>query len=340
MVAPRSLLTKPLGWGHDGSPFHEGERAVQSRIGVRERIEQTGRRIVRDSMPAEHREFFEDLPFLLVGSADLAGGVWASLLVGEPGFVRAPTPNRLQVQARPLPGDPLAQGLRVGAPLGLLGIELSTRRRNRANGHVAGVGNGEFELDVDQSFGNCKQYIQARAGSFAEPAAVRPPTREEAQLSAEALGVLARADTTFIATSSRDAERGGAEGVDVSHRGGRPGFISARMHDGTTLLTLPDFSGNFMFNTFGNLEVNPRAGFLALDFESGAVLSLSGSARVIWDGSAVEAFEGAERLLEFRPESGRLWRRVLAEWSEPQPSPNLRDTGVWPQKLRASCTCP
>lgn len=314
------------GWGQNGSPFHPGEQAAQARVGMRERIEQMGRRIVRDFMPDEHREFFEDLPFLVVGSARPDGSLWASLLFGEPGFLRSPTERSLSIRAEPIAEDPLAESLHRGAPLGLLGIELPTRRRNRANGHVSRRGTDSFDVLVEQSYGNCKQYIQARAGTFHRPAA---PTREGAALSEEALGVLSRTDTTFIATSSKDASQGHSEGVDVSHRGGRPGFVRAVTEAGVTRLTMPDFSGNFMFNTFGNLEVNPRAGLLVLDFDSGALLSLTGNAAVQWEGPEVDAFEGAERLLHFEVREGRLWQGVLHGWSAPQASPHLHGTGVW-----------
>lgn len=312
---PRPRLAKPLGWEHEQSPFHEGEQRVQERVGVRDRIERMGRNIVRDFMPPEHREFFEDLPFLVLGSADATGALWASLLPGEPGFIQAPSPRRLQILAQPLPGDPLAANLLVGGALGLLGIELATRRRNRANGRIARLAPGAFELAIDQSFGNCKQYIQPRSGVFAAPGARALPTPERADLSAEALRILARTDTSFIATSSRDAKRGGPEGVDVSHRGGPPGFIHAERLDGATRLTLPDYYGNFMFNSFGNLEVNPHAGLLALDFESGALLSVTGTARVIWDDPRVAQFADAQRLLEFRVQSGWLWRGILRAWA-------------------------
>lgn len=313
--APPPRLQKPLGWEPAQSPFHEGEQRVQARVGVRERIERMGRNIVRDFMPAEHREFFEDLPFVLVGSVDRQGAVWASLLPGEPGFIQAPAPRSLQVQAWPLPGDPLADNLFVGAPLGLLGIELATRRRNRANGRIVRMTGGVLDLNVEQSFGNCKQYIHPRAGVFASPAARALPAPEHARLTPEALAILAQADTSFVATSSQSAERGGTEGVDVSHRGGPPGFIHAEQTETETRLTLPDYSGNFMFNSFGNLEVNPHAGLLALDFRAGALLSLTGTAHVIWDDPRVALLEGAQRLLEFRVRSGWLWRGVLQQWA-------------------------
>lgn len=305
------------------SPFHAGEQAVQTRIGVRERIEKMGQNVVRDFMPEQHREFFEAQPFMIVGSADDSGAVWASLLLGEPGFVRSPTPRSLLIEAVPLPGDPLSQSLRPGLPLGMLGIELATRRRNRVNGAIARVDGDMIEFVVDQSFGNCKQYIQARSGSFAGRSQREAPHIEAGSLSTEALELLARTDTTFIATSSREAARRGNEGLDVSHRGGLPGFIVANQSGGATSLTLPDYYGNFMFNTFGNLEVNPCAGLLALDFDSGSVLSLSGSASVLWDGPEVAAVAGAERLLKFRVEQGRLWRSVLRRWSPAEWSSHL-----------------
>jgi predicted pyridoxine 5'-phosphate oxidase superfamily flavin-nucleotide-binding protein len=283
---------------------------------------------MRDFMPDEHRELFEDLPFVIVGSADARGDapLWASLLIGAPGFVQAPSSRSLVIGAEPLPGDPLLANLRPGAPLGLLGIELSTRRRNRANGRISRAADGRFELAVDQSFGNCKQYIQSRVGLFTAPGARPSPTPERAILTPLARQLLGRTDTTFLATSSREPRRGGVEGVDVSHRGGRPGFVRTDDHEGATRLVLPDFSGNFMFNSFGNLEVNPRAGILALDFETGAVLSLTGTAHVIWDGPLVEAFEGAERLLELRVAGGWLWRDILTGWSRAEPSPHFDES--------------
>jgi len=305
------------------SPFHDGERAVQERVGVRERIEKMGQRMVRDFMPDEHREFFEDLPFVIAASADPDGALWASLLVGEPGFARSPAPRRLQVRATPLPDDPMTRNPAPGAPLGLLGIELATLRRNRVNGLVARREGDLFELAVDQSFGNCKQYIQARAGGFTPPDQRTPPSLEGALLSAEAEQLLTRTDTAFIATGSRDAAHGGAEGLDASHRGGLPGFIRTEAVGGATRLTLPDYYGNFMFNSFGNLELNPRAGLLALDFATGGVLSLTGTARVIWDGAAVAQVEGAERLLQFDVQRGRLWHDVLRGWSAPEWSRQL-----------------
>jgi predicted pyridoxine 5'-phosphate oxidase superfamily flavin-nucleotide-binding protein len=299
------------------SPFHAGERSAQERVGARERSERGGRRMIRDFMPEEHRQFFSALPFIAVGSLDAQGRPWASIVSGEPGFVTSPTPRSLIVGAAPPSGDPLRENLRASAALGALGIQLETRRRNRANGRVVWANERGFELHVEQSFGNCKQYIQSRTRK--QHRAQGGSERTESQLTARAVALLARCDTAFVASASAEPARGGREGVDVSHRGGLPGFIHVEAGPGRTRLTLPDFYGNFMFNTLGNIEVNPRAGLLACDFENGDLLSLSGNARVIWDGPEVRRFEGAERLLQIDVELSLFLEGALGEtWSKPE----------------------
>ncbi len=302
----------------DDSPFHRGEQLVQERSGARERVERAGRRMIRDYMPDEHRIFFEELPFLVVGSIDDGGRPWASMLVGERGFVVSPNARSLIVAALPLPGDPLARNLRPEAPLGVLGIQLETRRRNRANGRVVWRSERGFELFVEQSFGNCKQYIHSR-----EPKdLVKPSTTERGarSLSLRSLELVRGCDTAFIASVSENPAQGGREGVDVSHRGGPPGFIHVDANGGATRLTLPDYRGKFLFNTLGNIEVNPRAGLLCCDFTTGDLLTLTGTARVIWEPRALASFEGAERLVELEVEEyvllggglGQTWDAVVA----------------------------
>src|ERR1700676_3920996 len=79
------------------SPWHEGERALHERIGLAERMERAGRHSIRAAMPDQHRAFFAQLPFLLVGSVDDAGWPWLSLLSGPPGFAASPDPGRLDI---------------------------------------------------------------------------------------------------------------------------------------------------------------------------------------------------------------------------------------------------
>lgn len=299
--------------------FHEGEIALQQRTGAHERVAATAAQFIRDHMPEQHRELFAALPALLVGSVDAEQRPWASMLVGQPGFMHAPDPRHLVVAARPLAGDPLRPALRVGQPLGLLGLQAQTRRRNRLNGTLVAADEAGFTLRVDLSFGNCPQYIHPRTHHWAEPSAAADdaPAVGDAPLDAAALALLAAADTCFIASAVPQAQGfGGARGVDVSHRGGPPGFVRVEQRDGRTRLTLPDYRGNFMFNTLGNIALNPRAGLLFFDPARGDLLQLSGSARILWDEALLPAFPGAQRLLEIGVERSRWHRGGLPlRWS-------------------------
>ena len=109
--------------------------------------------------------------------------------------------------------------------------------------------------------------------------------------------------------------------------------------DGGTL-TVPDFVGNCFFNTLGNLAVNPRAGLLFVDFESGDLLQLAVTAEIVWDGPELAAFEGAERLLRMRVVS--VLHRPAAlplRWGDAELSPYLDATGHWPAAAPEGLRC-
>lgn len=286
------------------SPFHAGELAVQARVGVQEKVDRYGRMGIRAFMPEQHREFFAQLPMFVIGSSDRKQRPWASVLVGEPGFIESPSPTQLHVAATPAHGDPLGEALADGAALGGLGIELHTRRRNRVNGRIRlDADRMGFSLDVDQSFGNCPQYIQARRPRLVRrPAAPLDPNaaRHLDALDAVARGIVARADTFFIASQAGGDRSDGRHGLDVSHRGVLPGSLAAV--DERTLLW-PDLRGNFFFNTLGNLALDARCGLLVPDFETGDTLQMTGKAVVVWDWPKEDpAFAGAQRLVRFELE--------------------------------------
>lgn len=310
--------------------FHAGERQVQARAGVEERMAQLGPRVIRDFMPDQHRAFFSQLPFLIAGTVDRTGQPWGSVLAALPGFIQSPSPTQLVVNALPLPGDPLADTLASGAEIGLLGIEPHTRRRNRLNGVVSSLNASAFSVQVHQSFGNCPKYIQAREASYiGRPARTAPAVHCSDALDAEARRVIKAADTFFIATAyaGNRQEAGRAGGVDVSHRGGKPGFVRVDA-DGT--LTVPDFFGNFFFNTLGNIAVNPRAGLLFIDFETGDLLYLAVMAEIIWNNADLKLFAGSQRLLRFIVrEVRRLEAALPLRWSAAELSPVLASTGEW-----------
>jgi predicted pyridoxine 5'-phosphate oxidase superfamily flavin-nucleotide-binding protein len=308
--------------------FHAGERAMQERAGVRERMAQVGGQVIRTFMPEQHRSFFRQLPFVVVGSLDAVRQPWASLLAGTPGFVESPSPTALRFNTLPTAHSPLAAALRPGASLGLLGIEPHTRRRNRANGVVTETDARGFDVDVEQSFGNCPKYIQAREAIHVDMAEFPSSVRSNA-LDTRTAGLVAAADTFFIATAHPLAgdRSDRAHGVDVSHRGGKPGFV--RVEDSRTLL-VPDFSGNFFFNTLGNLAANPRAGLLFPDFAIGALLHLAVEAEIIWEGADLAGFAGAQRLLRLHTRESLLVDNAMPlRWGAAALSPNLVPTGHW-----------
>ncbi len=308
------------------SPFHEGEVRVQARQGVLEKVAAFGPRMIRDHLIDQHREFYAQLPFLLLGTVDEKGRPWASIVSGTPGFLSTPDDTTLTIAARPLNGDPLATTLTPGAPVGVLGLQLETRRRNRMTGHVKEMGPDGFSLAVDQSFGNCPRFIQTRQPMAPQDAA--PRTHEPQDRFSDAVRALvARADTLFVASAYAPDASTVAHGADVSHRGGKPGFV--RVEDERTFI-FPDFSGNNIFNTVGNLLMNPKAGFLFPDFETGDLAYMTGTTEIIWDGPQVEAFTGAERLIRFSAEEIIHVEHALPlRFSFDAYAPNLKATGAW-----------
>ncbi|MBI3187106.1 MAG: pyridoxamine 5'-phosphate oxidase family protein [Gammaproteobacteria bacterium] len=253
-------------------------------------------------MPDQHRAFFAQLPFVLIGSVDQSGQSWASLLANPPGFISSPDAQTLRISAMPQGSDPLYHSLVPGASIAVLGIEQHTRRRNRMNGVVTAVNPSDFVITVHQSFGNCPKYIQARQVRYQKREAVTQ-ARYHNSLDLELCRTIEQADTCFIASSHPQAVHGpqsmhgegAAQGVDVSHRGGKPGFV--KIIDNNTLL-MPDYSGNRMFNTLGNLSLNPLAGLLFIDFDSGDLVQLAVRAEIIVDAQQIRDFNGAERLLK------------------------------------------
>jgi predicted pyridoxine 5'-phosphate oxidase superfamily flavin-nucleotide-binding protein len=296
--------------------FHPGELAAQASAGVVSHAP-----AIRDWMPDQHRAFFGLLPFLPIATAGDDGAPLATILTGPPGFISSPDRTTLHVAAHADRHDPAEPFLIPGASVGLLGIDLATRRRNRANGTLRSVGHDGMTVSVAQSFGNCPQYIQTRLwqdGSVA-PGSVEWLTG----LDPGACDLIARADTFFVASSS-GGRAGHMGGLDISHRGGRPGFVSI---SGDTL-TIPDFHGNGYFNTFGNLLLDPRAALLFVDWTDGTLLHLRGKADILWNQDG--GFAGAERLWRISIADGWRQRGALPlRWSFQTYAPQTLRTGTW-----------
>ena len=271
--------------------YHEGELEVQRRAGVALNAERIGRSI-HATIPPLARQFALERPFAVLGAGDANGRVWASLLRGAPGFLTVPAEDRLHIAARLDDEDPLAEALAGEADIGLLLIDPATRRRMRVNGRARPDGTSALDVTTREVYANCPKYIQPR--EVARLGAITSPVRLGSSLDAGQMRRLADADTLFLAS------RHPLAGADVSHRGGARGFVHVTAPG---RLVIPDYSGNMMFNTLGNLAADPRAGLLLVDFERGGTLQVSGRARIEWDRSAVAAYEGAERLVELTVEA-------------------------------------
>ncbi|MCF8177468.1 MAG: pyridoxamine 5'-phosphate oxidase family protein [Sulfuritalea sp.] len=277
----------------------------------------------RDYMSDQHRNFFSQLPFVIAAAVDSERQPWVGVLAGPAGFITAPTPRRLEITAHSATDEQFQGLLQIGHPLGLLGIQQHTRRRNRLNGIVAEVGSGRVAITVSQSFGNCPKYIQAREVSFTAAMLRTSEDHWMEGLDSRARAMVVSADTFYIATAHPDALSNSdpAKGVDVSHRGGRPGFIRL-LEDGSLLI--PDYAGNGFFNSLGNLQLNPLAGLLFTDFTTGDLLHVCAVAEIIWEGAELSGMPGAERLLRLHPRKTLYREGVLPlHWGPATLSPYL-----------------
>lgn len=280
------------------SPWHGGELALQRHAGVAAKMDIVGRRTVRDHLIEQHRLFYPQLPFVVLGTIDRAGDAWATVRSGWPGFLSAPDANQLDVALPRDPTDPADAGMADGDRIGLLGIELHTRRRNRLNGVIRRMTSQSFGVAVEQSFGNCPKYIRLREFEFVRNPALPSPFDRVAfpKLTGRAADMVRTADTFFVASYVTGDD--GRHRADVSHRGGARGFVRIDADGG---LTIPDYSGNRFFNTLGNITLNPRVGLIFIDFETGDLLQMTGDATVILDAHEAARLPGAERLWRFQP---------------------------------------
>lgn len=272
------------------SVYHPGELEVQARAGVHDMASRVGKSIL-STIPLAAQEFLHRQPMTIVGTLDANGRVWASLLTGDPGFMQALDERTVRINARPAPGDPLNENLKVTDQMGMIVIEFATRRRMRLNGRAEVQSDGVIYIHARQVYSNCPKYIQARewemkSGESGEDQSVR----HDCSLTERQQRWIREADTFLIASSHPEG------GADASHRGGNPGFVRVLNEN---LLGWPDYSGNMMFQTLGNVAANPHAGLLFIDFEAGSTLQLTGSARIIWDPERAAGFAGAERIIEF-----------------------------------------
>lgn len=270
--------------------FHRGEIEVQERAEVRAIADEIGEGI-HDGVSQGVADFLALRRMAVLGTVDADNRVTASLVAGEPGFIGALDQRTIEVRRLPHVGDPLLENLAQQSHVAMLVIDFLKSRRVRINGEGR-IEDGTIRITTRQVYGNCKRYIQERliAGAREECGNGQGSSVRSRELTVAQREQIAAADTLFIATDNPQ------DGADVSHKGGSPGFVhvSDERH-----LAIPDYNGNSMFNSLGNLTINPRAGILLIDFNNGRTLQIMGAATIDWDRERARSFAGAERLIDF-----------------------------------------
>jgi predicted pyridoxine 5'-phosphate oxidase superfamily flavin-nucleotide-binding protein len=294
--------------------YHEGELAVQARVGVG--ADGLGaQEVYHPAMARGVQHFLAAQQLAAVATLDEQGRPWASLRSGQPGFLRVLDEHTLEIGGYGHPHDPLLANLAKPGPVGVLAINLALRHRVRLNGEGQIDSSGRVSVSLNQVYGNCPQYIQARE-VHGEREAEPSRTYQTEFLDERLRRWLANADTFFLATAHPNS------GLDMSHRGGKPGFVRV---ENEKRFVFPDYAGNNMFNSLGNISSYPRAGLLFPDFKSGATLQITGAASIIWEGPQIAEFPGARRLVSIDIEKTvELSPGMLLQFEFKGYSPSLR----------------
>lgn len=303
--APRRIVPGAMDVDASNGPYHEGERLAQARAGERALADRHGA-IVRSEIDPRARPFLAEQRMLVAALVDAEGAPWASVLAGAPGMAATPDGRAVELDLARMvrvDSDPFWRLADAGADIGLLAIDLAHRRRLRINGRIATRDATRLRVEVRESYPNCPKYIEprevrARASSVLTGEGVA--TGEA--LGAAQLALVGLADTVFVA--SRHPERG----ADASHRGGPAGFVRAL--DARTL-QVPDYAGNGMYNTLGNLLVEPRVGLVFVDFDGGRMLQVTGRAEVRFDDGAAP-----EPPVPEAARTRRTWSVRVERWIE------------------------
>jgi ferredoxin-NADP reductase/predicted pyridoxine 5'-phosphate oxidase superfamily flavin-nucleotide-binding protein len=282
--------------------YHEGELQVQAKSGLTQEAQMVAGAIQSYIHPGA-ASFIGQQATAVLGSLDANGRVWASVVFGAPGFMVAVDGRSLTIQRSACyaaAGDPLWSNLETNPQLGMLLIELTSRRRLRINGVARFSMKGDCLIDVQRAYANCPKYIQRRRLSFPDGVDCRLSNDwlEGRELDAAQQALVGQADTFFVSSAHPE------QGVDASHRGGHPGFVQVL---NPHRLRIPDFVGNNMFNTLGNFVSYPYAGLVFIDFDRGRALQLSGRPKVLLHESDKRGETGG---------TARYWEFEIEAWRE------------------------
>ncbi|MUM17256.1 pyridoxamine 5'-phosphate oxidase family protein [Mycobacterium sp. CBMA271] len=288
--------------------YHAGELAVQRRMGQSDSAIRVGR-IISAEIPEVAAAFLAAQPMVFVSARDDDGRMWASQIIGPPGFAHATDARTIAIDGVPVHGDPLVEALRSERRVGMIALHPQRRRRMRVNGAAEPSGAGLI-ITTDQVYSNCPKYIARRDISGIGHGLPADPRRTN-HLNTELQHAISSTDTFIIGTADQDGN------ADASHRGGNPGFLQALSPN---TLRWPDYVGNSMFMTLGNLHVNPQCALLIPNWHTGSTVQLTGTARLNWDSGTFAP--GAQCSVDFTvDEVVETINASPLRWGQAEPSP-------------------
>lgn len=288
--------------------FNPGELHLQKLSGVEKKASTLAQYLISNELPEQHQQFYANIGMIFVGTVDETGQPWASVLCGARGFVNVIDEKKIKINAKPIDGDPLVNNINNKAPIGLLGLEFETRRRNRVNGQIITANNASIVIEVSKAFGNCPKYIQSRNIKKISVNRVNETKNIDEKfhhINNEINHKIISANTFFIASYYPHKEHCG---VDVSHRGGKQGFV--KVLDEKTL-SFDDYPGNNVYMTLGKMYSNPVVGLLFIDFDTGDVIQLACCSEIIETPE-----EKYARKIILKLKSGQITRQALKIDSE------------------------
>ncbi|KAK2855672.1 hypothetical protein FQN49_004957 [Arthroderma sp. PD_2] len=328
-------------------PWHDGEEKMHQLMHVPREDNPTAAFLSPGAAALAQRS-----PLLALGTLDKQGRPWSTVWGGQAGFVGPVAQSVIGIR-NIIDGtyDPVAETLLGGELAGTivkesgpgrlmsgLPVDMENRRRVKLMGRmVAGsleestpeksdggstgdndigkVAQVQVVMKVDESLGNCPKYINKK---HITPAIPQPKLISDSpQLPREALDLLGRIDTLFVASSH------GNDSMDSNIRGGPPGFVRVLSNDSTgAVLVYPEYSGNRLYQTLGNLQTTPLAGYAFPDFESGHILYITGETEVLVGKDAAQILPRSNLAVKISVTAARYVKHGLSFRGEPmEPSP-------------------
>jgi ferredoxin-NADP reductase/predicted pyridoxine 5'-phosphate oxidase superfamily flavin-nucleotide-binding protein len=311
-------------------PWNEGEEKMHNLLRVPPQDNPTS------AMLTPQASFMlQNGPLLALGTLDSQSHPWTTLWGGSPGFSEplggglvgtrtlvnsAQDPVVKALLGNTVEGE-LLQPIDGGKILAGLAIDLMTRKRVKFAGrmiagtvrevHIEPQGDKpagepptrqkEIQLvtKIDQSLGNCPKYLnQYRL----HPASVDANLLSEGpSLTQEGRTLISKSDMFFLTTATE-------HDMDVNHRGGPQGFV--RIISSSQFI-YPEYSGNRLYQSLGNLQLNPNIGVTFPDYISGDVLFITGTATILVGLDAANLLPGSTLAVMITITDTRLVQRGL-----------------------------